>query len=213
MNLSRVCWQPAAMDIPNSLNLSVKLNLNLSVNLVRPSPLAANTGRSPVPSPSAAALKPKPSWWLPNFDGKARGRGECVPYARYGESVDGVIAAIEAMRAQLDAGARPRRPATGDAAGCRPQCARLRVLGPGSQAQRHVRSGNWPGSRPARAHHRLYAISLRPPPDGRGRRQRPPAAPLLKVKLGGRNDLAAIRRASARCGRAAHNANADRRCQ
>jgi L-Ala-D/L-Glu epimerase / N-acetyl-D-glutamate racemase len=37
-------------------------------------------------------------------DGKARGRGECVPYSRYGESVENVCAAIEAMRPQLAAG-------------------------------------------------------------------------------------------------------------
>ena len=37
-------------------------------------------------------------------DGKAVGRGECVPYARYGESVENVTAAIEAMRAALAAG-------------------------------------------------------------------------------------------------------------
>ena len=37
-------------------------------------------------------------------DGKARGRGECVPYARYGESVDSVSQAIEAMRPALAAG-------------------------------------------------------------------------------------------------------------
>ncbi|HEY4981065.1 MAG TPA: N-acetyl-D-Glu racemase DgcA [Pseudolabrys sp.] len=37
-------------------------------------------------------------------DGKARGRGECVPYARYGESVESVSAAIEAMRPRLAAG-------------------------------------------------------------------------------------------------------------
>lgn len=37
-------------------------------------------------------------------DGNARGRGECVPYARYGESVDSVVAQIDAMRAKLDAG-------------------------------------------------------------------------------------------------------------
>jgi L-alanine-DL-glutamate epimerase-like enolase superfamily enzyme len=37
-------------------------------------------------------------------DGKARGRGECVPYARYGETVDTVTAAIEAMRSPLAAG-------------------------------------------------------------------------------------------------------------
>src|SRR2546422_422207 len=30
-------------------------------------------------------------------DGSHRGRGECVPYARYGETVEGVAAAIEAM--------------------------------------------------------------------------------------------------------------------
>jgi L-alanine-DL-glutamate epimerase-like enolase superfamily enzyme len=37
-------------------------------------------------------------------DGKVTGRGECVPYARYGESVDSVTAAIEALRPQLTAG-------------------------------------------------------------------------------------------------------------
>jgi L-alanine-DL-glutamate epimerase-like enolase superfamily enzyme len=37
-------------------------------------------------------------------DGKERGRGECVPYARYGESVEGVVAAIEAMRDALARG-------------------------------------------------------------------------------------------------------------
>lgn len=34
-------------------------------------------------------------------DGRMTGRGECVPYARYGESVETVTAAIEAMRAPL----------------------------------------------------------------------------------------------------------------
>ena len=37
-------------------------------------------------------------------DGAARGRGECVPYARYGESVDSVVAEIEAIAADLEAG-------------------------------------------------------------------------------------------------------------
>jgi L-Ala-D/L-Glu epimerase len=36
-------------------------------------------------------------------DGNVRGRGECVPYARYGESVDSVVAQINAMRPKLDA--------------------------------------------------------------------------------------------------------------
>jgi L-Ala-D/L-Glu epimerase / N-acetyl-D-glutamate racemase len=37
-------------------------------------------------------------------DGMHRGRGECVPYGRYGESIDNVTAAIEAMRPSLAAG-------------------------------------------------------------------------------------------------------------
>lgn len=37
-------------------------------------------------------------------DGDRHGRGECVPYARYGESMTSVSAAIEAMRPQLSAG-------------------------------------------------------------------------------------------------------------
>jgi L-alanine-DL-glutamate epimerase-like enolase superfamily enzyme len=37
-------------------------------------------------------------------DGTHRGRGECVPYARYGESTDNVVAAIEATRPRLAAG-------------------------------------------------------------------------------------------------------------
>jgi L-alanine-DL-glutamate epimerase-like enolase superfamily enzyme len=37
-------------------------------------------------------------------DGRHRGRGECVPYARYGESIASVTAAIEAQRAALAAG-------------------------------------------------------------------------------------------------------------
>src|SRR5690554_2227342 len=37
-------------------------------------------------------------------DGKVIGRGECVPYARYGETVESVTAQIEHMRAAIEAG-------------------------------------------------------------------------------------------------------------
>src|SRR3954451_23689941 len=37
-------------------------------------------------------------------DGDAVGRGECVPYARYGETVEGVAAAIEAERSAIESG-------------------------------------------------------------------------------------------------------------
>ncbi len=38
------------------------------------------------------------------FDGEFRGRGECVPYPRYGESVDSVVRALEAMRSAVFSG-------------------------------------------------------------------------------------------------------------
>jgi L-Ala-D/L-Glu epimerase len=37
-------------------------------------------------------------------DGAFAGRGECVPYPRYNETVDGVAAALEAARAKIEAG-------------------------------------------------------------------------------------------------------------
>jgi L-alanine-DL-glutamate epimerase-like enolase superfamily enzyme len=37
-------------------------------------------------------------------DGRARGRGECVPYLRYGETVESVIAQLEAIRPQIESG-------------------------------------------------------------------------------------------------------------
>ncbi|HTQ33588.1 MAG TPA: N-acetyl-D-Glu racemase DgcA [Stellaceae bacterium] len=37
-------------------------------------------------------------------DGDSHGRGECVPYSRYGESVDGVVAALEAMKGAVFSG-------------------------------------------------------------------------------------------------------------
>jgi L-alanine-DL-glutamate epimerase-like enolase superfamily enzyme len=37
-------------------------------------------------------------------EGEARGRGECVPYARYGGSVAGTIAAVEGLRGALERG-------------------------------------------------------------------------------------------------------------
>jgi L-Ala-D/L-Glu epimerase len=37
-------------------------------------------------------------------EGGARGRGECVPYARYGETVASVVEAIEAIRGEIERG-------------------------------------------------------------------------------------------------------------
>ncbi|HEX2558761.1 N-acetyl-D-Glu racemase DgcA [Phenylobacterium sp.] len=37
-------------------------------------------------------------------EGDARGRGECVPYARYGDTVEGVLSQIESLRDAIEAG-------------------------------------------------------------------------------------------------------------
>ena len=37
------------------------------------------------------------------------GRGECVPYARYGESVDSVVAEVTALRGAVEGGLTLRR--------------------------------------------------------------------------------------------------------
>ena len=41
---------------------------------------------------------------LADPDGSVLGRGECVPYAHYGETIEGVIAAIEGLRLQIEGG-------------------------------------------------------------------------------------------------------------
>ena len=50
-------------------------------------------------------------------DGTHRGRGECVPYARYGETVEGVAAAIAAMAADIAGGLDRERLQSAVAAG------------------------------------------------------------------------------------------------
>ena len=65
----------------------------------------AKRGRWPGRSPSRAAPRPPPRWWWPRSRTTAvHGRGECVPYPRYGETVDGVADAIEALAADVAAG-------------------------------------------------------------------------------------------------------------
>ena len=133
-------------------------------------------------------------------DGTHRGRGECVPYARYGETVEGVAAAIEAMRAEI---------------GCGLDRERLQpVMGPGA-ARNALDCAFWDlaAKRARRPVHELlgmpapkavttaYTISLGTPDAmaraaaGAGERA------LLKVKLGAPGDparIAAVRHAAPR---------------
>jgi L-alanine-DL-glutamate epimerase-like enolase superfamily enzyme len=85
------------------LSLNLPLNVPLTVTLaVERWPIAGSFAISRGAKTQAVVVVAELNHGkAPNL---ARGRGECVPYARYGESVESVIAAIEAIRPQLAAG-------------------------------------------------------------------------------------------------------------
>jgi L-alanine-DL-glutamate epimerase-like enolase superfamily enzyme len=133
-------------------------------------------------------------------DGTYRGRGESVPYARYRETPDGVVAAIEAMRPALRRGL--------DRAG-------LGGALPAGAARNALDCAYWDMSakQTGRRVHELaglaaptplvtaYTISLAAPAAMSEAAERAAVRPLLKVKLGGGDDddgkrIAAVRRAA-----------------
>jgi L-alanine-DL-glutamate epimerase-like enolase superfamily enzyme len=131
-------------------------------------------------------------------DGTHRGCGECVPYARYGESVDGVATAIEAMRVPLAEGLTRE--------------ALQRAMPPGA-ARNALDCAFWDleakrASRPVHALAGLpaphdvttaYTISFATPAVMAAAAAKAASRALLKVKLGGPGDgerIAAVRAAA-----------------
>jgi L-alanine-DL-glutamate epimerase-like enolase superfamily enzyme len=133
-------------------------------------------------------------------DGAHRGRGECVPYGRYGETPDGIVAAIVAMR-------RPLRKGVG-------RVALQAAMSPGA-ARNALDCAHWDvdaKTNRQRAHQlaglaaptprvTAYTISLAPPEAMATAAQRAGKRPLLKVKLGAADGadglrIAAVRRAA-----------------
>jgi len=120
------------------------------------------------------------------------GRGECVPYKRYGETMDGVREAIEAMRGRLAMGIG--RTALLDAM-------------PAGAARNAVDCALWDleaklsgtpvadaiCAAPPRALETAYTLSLGEPEAMAAQARANAARPLLKVKIGGDNDKARIR--------------------
>ena len=114
----------------------------------------------------------------------AVGRGECVPYPRYGETVEGVAAAIEAMRPRVEAGLT--REALQDlmpagAARNALDCALWDLDAKRSGIRAHVTAGlnRWPPVTTA------YTISLDTPEAMAQATARAAGRPILKVKFGG----------------------------
>jgi L-alanine-DL-glutamate epimerase-like enolase superfamily enzyme len=132
-------------------------------------------------------------------EGIHRGRGECVPYARYGETPDGIVAAIAAMRPALRRGL---------------DRAALQLAMPPGAARNALDCAFWDidAKQSGRRVHQLagisaprplvtaYTISLASPSAMAEAAERAAFRPLLKVKLGGGADdgqrIAAVRRAA-----------------
>ncbi|WP_110677369.1 N-acetyl-D-Glu racemase DgcA [Salinicola sp. RZ23] len=125
-------------------------------------------------------------------DGAHVGRGECVPYARYGESVASVIAQIESLRTALAAGLdrhalQTRLPA--GAARNALDCALWDL----EAKQRGMPVWALAGLAPPQAQMCAYTLSLDTPAAMREKAARHAERPLLKVKLGGEGDLERLR--------------------
>jgi L-Ala-D/L-Glu epimerase len=134
-------------------------------------------------------------------DGTHRGRGESVPYARYGETPEGIVATIEAMRPALQRGldhAALQRAMTAGAARNALDCAYWDVNARQTNRPAYELAGI---SAPAPLV-TAYTISLAPVAEMTAAAERAAWRPLLKVKLGGGDDdgkrIAAVRRAAPR---------------
>jgi L-alanine-DL-glutamate epimerase-like enolase superfamily enzyme len=124
-------------------------------------------------------------------DGVATGRGECVPYARYGETVEGVIGQIEAVRDVIEAKITKQ--------------ALSELLPPGA-ARNAVDCALWDWeakSTGVRAFERAgrvrldpvktcYTISLASPDEMAEQARAASRRPMLKLKIGGPDDLACV---------------------
>jgi L-alanine-DL-glutamate epimerase-like enolase superfamily enzyme len=130
-------------------------------------------------------------------DGAHRGRGECVPYARYGETVDGVAEAIRGLQGAFRDGSIASRAAL---AAALPAGAARNALDCALwdlEAKRAGRSVAELAGRPSL--HPLvtcYTLSLGSPQAMHDDALKAAARPLLKVKLGGDGDaerIAAVR--------------------
>ena len=133
-------------------------------------------------------------------DGSHAGRGECVPYARYGETIERVAATIEGLREALTQGldrAALQRALPAGAARNALDCAFWDIEAKRAGRPAHVLAG----LAPPRPLVTAYTISLGAPAEMARAAEQAADRALLKVKLGGGGDparIAAVRRAAPR---------------
>jgi L-Ala-D/L-Glu epimerase len=131
-------------------------------------------------------------------DGRVQGRGECVPYARYGETVEGVATAIESLRPRIATGldrAALQHAMPAGAARNALDCAFWDLEAKAAGRPVHALAG-LPAPEPRVT---AYTISLGAPDTMAAAAAKAADHALLKVKLGGDEDsvrIAAVRRAA-----------------
>ena len=131
-------------------------------------------------------------------DGAARGRGEAVPYPRYGESVEAVLAQVEAVRGEIEAGCDRER-----LQGLLPPGAARNALDCALWDLEAKQTGVRVWERLGRARpgpvKTAYTISLGTPEAMAEAARAAARRPMLKLKIGGPGDLdrvAAVREAA-----------------
>jgi L-Ala-D/L-Glu epimerase len=130
------------------------------------------------------------------FDGAAAGRGECVPYARYGESLQSVVEQIELMRSEITNGMDRQA---------------LRESMPAGAARNALDCALWDleaklgGTRvqdlicplPPQPLVTAQTISLGTPEEMAAAAAKHATRPLLKIKVGGESDVARLQAVAA----------------
>ncbi|UDF04212.1 N-acetyl-D-Glu racemase DgcA [Asticcacaulis sp. AND118] len=115
-----------------------------------------------------------------------RGHGESVPYARYGETVESTLTELESARAQIEGGIMPsmRAGAARNALDC--ALWDLRAKASGTPAWKLA------GLRPLNPLKTAYTLSLDTPEAMGAQALQNARRPLLKLKIGGPDDLARV---------------------
>jgi L-alanine-DL-glutamate epimerase-like enolase superfamily enzyme len=127
-------------------------------------------------------------------DGTHTGRGECCPYARYGETVEGVAKAIAAVGNIASRAELAERLAAGAARNAL-DCA----LWDWEAKHAGASAASLAGMPPLRAVTTAYTISLGAPGEMAAKAAAARAMPLLKLKLGGPDDAQRLRAIRAAC--------------
>lgn len=120
-------------------------------------------------------------------DGAAFGRGECVPYARYGESMDSVAAEIAGLPEELDRATLQQLLPPGaarNAVDCALWDLQARIAG-----RRVWQIAGLPAPGPVRT---AFTLSLDTPERMRKAAERQAHRPILKIKLGSEGDMARL---------------------